>query len=235
MSFWSGERWLEELRAQKIIDPSNRKKIDCSAYTLTLGPESFVTPDYQVSARDNKKQSLLAPFEMKIGGEIQNIEGGELIIPAGQFAYLLSEEYVKIPKNVMGFISLKSRVKWLGLINVSGFHVDPGFEGRLIYSVYNAGPSSIHLNRGQDLFLLWLADLDRESAKPYVKSTPATPQNNIPSSMISNVDRRIHSLQGLSDEVKLINQKITFMLWTLGVVVPLLTIGLAVLARFQAN
>jgi dCTP deaminase len=49
----------------------------------------------------------------------------------------------------------------MGLINVSGFHVDPGFYGKLIYAVYNAGPSEIHLSRGTEMFLIWFADLDK--------------------------------------------------------------------------
>jgi dCTP deaminase len=73
----------------------------------------------------------------------------------------LTEEVVRIPPDVLGFISLRTTWKFRGLINVSGFHVDPGFHGNLIYAVYNAGPAPVHLARGMDLFLIWFAELDK--------------------------------------------------------------------------
>lgn len=207
MAFWSGEKLANDGAFYKIVDPFVASKIDCSAYTLTLGPEAFITPDYDTSSRDSKKSVLGAPFAIGLGGGIHRIEGESLVIPTGQFAYLLTEEFVSIPSEAMGFISLKSSVKWQGLINVSGFHVDPGYKGRLIYSVYNAGPSSIHLNRGQDLFLLWIASLDRKSTTPYVKNI-IDPLVSIPSSMINNIDRRVYSLQSLSQRLESINTKV---------------------------
>jgi dCTP deaminase len=45
------------------------------------------------------------------------------------------------------------------LINVSGFHVDPGYKGNLVFSVYNAGSSQISLSAGEPCFLIWFADL----------------------------------------------------------------------------
>ena len=211
MVFWSGERLADEGKRRKVVEDFNKDKIDCSAYTLTLGPEAFVTPDYTVNPSDSTKHRLDAPFEILLGGGERKIEGGSLIIPTGQFAFLLTEEYINIPKDAMGFISLKSGVKWQGLINVSGFHVDPGYSGRLIYSVYNAGPSSIHLNRGQDIFLLWIASLDRESSTPYIKEIK-DPLVSIPNNMINNVDRRVHSLQALSDRLDKINTKVDLIL-----------------------
>jgi len=75
---------------------------------------------------------------------------------------LLTKEYVKIPKNKIAFISIKAGVKFKGLVNVSGFHVDPGFKGNLVFSVYNAGPSSIVLSNGSPYFPIWFAELDEE-------------------------------------------------------------------------
>lgn len=223
MAFWSGEKLLENVKPQQIIDPYDAKKIDCSAYTLTLGPDFFVSPDYAVAGRENVKKYLETPAEIQLGGAWRKMAGGELIIPPGQFALLLTEEFVRIPPYVMGFISLKFGVKGPGLINVSGFHVDPGYEGRLVFSVYNAGPSPAHLHRGQDVFLLWLADLDRESGGRFVKPRTDSPQMTIPVDMISKADRPMHSLQSLSDKAE-----------ELGTQLTILKAGLAILATAAA-
>jgi dCTP deaminase len=55
-----------------------------------------------------------------------------------------------------------------GLVNVSGFHVDPGFRGRLKFSVYNAGSESIILGVGERLFPIWFYELPEENEDEYV-------------------------------------------------------------------
>lgn len=181
MAFWSGNKLTAAIPAKKIVEPFYPKQVDCSAYTLTLGGEYFITPDHSVSVWENTTKVLSESkrFDQTVPAA-KRVMGGPLNIPAGQFAFLMTEEALNIPSNVMGFISLKSSAKWRGLINVSGFHVDPGFKGKLIYSVYNAGPSPIQLKRGQDLFLLWLADLDRTASASFAKPSGAEPLAEIP-------------------------------------------------------
>jgi len=52
----------------------------------------------------------------------------DVIVPPGQFALLITEERVNIPDDKIAFISFKFSKKARGLINVSGFHVDPGYS-----------------------------------------------------------------------------------------------------------
>lgn len=156
MTFWNGPRIKSRGRA--IIDIFDPSHIDCSSYTLSMGSEAYVTRDPKKSPWDDRKVHL-----QKQGADVPHAgcfgRVTEIAIPPGQFAFLLTEEMLEMPKDVMGFISLKSSYKFRGLINVSGFHVDPGFNGRLVYAVYNAGPNIIYISRGDKLFLLWFADL----------------------------------------------------------------------------
>lgn len=46
-------------------------------------------------------------------------------------------------------------------------HVDPGFDGRLKFSVYNAGSSVIVVSRGDRLFMMWFSDLDQQTTDLY--------------------------------------------------------------------
>lgn len=57
--------------------------------------------------------------------------------------------------------------KLTGLLNVSGFHVDPGFRGRLKFSVYNAGPQSIILEVGERAFPIWFCQLSEKTSDVY--------------------------------------------------------------------
>lgn len=199
MTFWGGSRLAKDGKAGHFVEPFDSGRIDCSAYELTLGSEAYVTPKHGDDPCDNVKERLDPARTEEIGGKLCTVGGGTVVIPPGQFALLLTEEKVALPATVMGFISLKSDPKFRGLINVSGFHVDPGFSGRLIFSVYNAGPSAIHLDRGDRLFQLWIADLSGENLEQYQREKSG--YADIPSDLISKVSRERHSLQALSDRV----------------------------------
>jgi dCTP deaminase len=149
-TFWSGETLEEKL--PKLVQPYSEDLVDCAAYTLTVGHEIYVSPSAQaINPRD---------------ATIRRLGDGEAFtIPPGQLAFLLTEEIVTVPPDAIAFISMKAKIKFRGLINVSGFHVDPGFRGRLIFSVFNAGPLTIHLRQGQPTFLIWYANLDRTSTR----------------------------------------------------------------------
>jgi dCTP deaminase len=204
VAFWSGEKLRREVPAQQIVDPFDPDQIDCSAYTLTIGPEYFISPDYSTHSSDIKKRRLRA---VDLGILDTRAQPGEhFVIPPGQFAYLLTEEVVKIPSSAMGLISLKFGVKGPGLINVSGFHVDPGYWGRLVFSVYNAGPSEARLQRYQDVFLLWIADLDVNSDE--IKKYPSPKNVTISDEMVSKADRPVHSLQQVTERVEELSQEL---------------------------
>jgi dCTP deaminase len=183
MAFWSGEKLREKLA--DLVDRPNPGLIDCAAYTLRIGPEYYVTPTDRTPDPKSRSLKLLQ-------------EGEAFAIPPGQFAYLQTDEIVSVPPDALAFISIRARVKWKGLINVSGFHVDPGFRGRLTFAVFNAGPSPIHLRRGEPCFLIWYADLDRTSAS--VK--PGVVQDRIDLMFLNSVSGELHSLEGLAERLR---------------------------------
>jgi dCTP deaminase len=120
----------------------NVKRVEQAAYALSLGNEAYRT--------DNKDRKI----------EILDDKNKNIEINPGQFTLLMTDEYVSIPNDKLAFISIKAKQKLKGLVNVSGFHVDPGFEGKLLFSVYNAGPSTITLETKKPYFLIWFANLE---------------------------------------------------------------------------
>jgi dCTP deaminase len=118
-----------------------------------------------------EKDSRLQPcsYELSLGNEVflssekKLIQLGDktldVMVKPGDFAILLTHERVCIPKDLMGMISIKTTYKNMGLVNISGFHVDPGFEGKLTFSVYNAGPGGIILRYKDPIFIIFFAVL----------------------------------------------------------------------------
>jgi dCTP deaminase len=114
-----------------------------------------------------------------------------LRIAPGQFAFILTEESVEVPDNAIALISMRAKYKFKGLINVSGFHVDPGWRGNLLFSIYNAGPQAVIIKKGDPLFLIVYADLDRGSTKVY--SGDAKGQASIKSGLLSDLTGQVFS------------------------------------------
>ena len=93
-----------------LIDPFDATRIKSCAYELSMGNEAYIT--------DSRKLRSRMRLRLRSGQHV--------IIPPGQLAQLLVKETVTIPQDSLGFLSMKSSFKIRGLVNVSGFHVDPG-------------------------------------------------------------------------------------------------------------
>ena len=181
MSFWRAETLSSRL--PDLIQPYDRDAIDCAAYTLHVGDEVYVSPDQEIKSPTRHTKQKLA-------------DGECFTIPPGQFAFLVTRENIKVPDDALAFISIKAGTKFSGLINISGFHVDPGYCGKLLFSVLNAGPKPLHLQRGQALFLIWYADLDG----PTENKKQSCGFKGIKPEMINRISGEILSLQSLSDK-----------------------------------
>lgn len=210
MAFWSGETLLKRL--PDLIDRFSPDRVDYAAYRLCVGPEVYVTPADDSPDFSSRSKKFLTDKEA-------------FPIPAGQFAFLLTEEIVTVPNDAIALISMRAGTKFRGLVNVSGFHVDPGFRGRLVYSVFNAGPSTIHLERGQDIFLIWYASLDQSSRM--VRSEEPV-QMGISPDLVSNISRQLHSLEGLSKRIHSVERDHMYIKTVIGIVVTVIvSLGVA--------
>lgn len=186
MAFWSKERIVEEQRHRNLVEPFAEETIEQSAVALGVAPQYAIT---------------LADGE---GARVVARDGECLKIPAGQFALLLTTERVSVPTDAIAFISMKAKFKLRGLINVSGFHVDPGFEGRLKFAVYNAGSAPVELDPNQRLFLIWYSDLDRETMAAYSGSRKG--QDEITAADIMSIRGIVATPAGLSSRIDSIEQ-----------------------------
>jgi dCTP deaminase len=182
MAFWSGEKLATR---RSVVDGFDDKHVDCNAYNLHMGDVYYRTGEHE-TGYEQKKTSLK--------------EREALLIPPGQFAFLLTKEIIRIPSDAMAFISMKTGIKFQGLINVSGFHVDPGYEGKLIYAVYNASPSPIQIGEGDPIFKIWFCDLSQVSADPYIFKGAGN--LDISTDLMKGMNKEIYSLQSLADKIR---------------------------------
>jgi dCTP deaminase len=129
-------RTCELFPERKVFDP---KLVNEASYDLRVGDEVFLSEN-QIPTR----LSLDSPY---------------VLLPPGQFALVKTLEEIFIPPDLIGLLSIRSRYKFQGLINISGFHVDPTYRGHLIFSVQNVGPNDIRLKFMEPVFMLMWAKL----------------------------------------------------------------------------
>lgn len=113
----------------------------------------------------------------------------------------MTEEDVSVPSDAIALISMRAKYKFKGLINVSGFHVDPGWYGKLIFSVYNAGPTEVILERGEPAFLIVYADLEKASSGIYTYTGSSKGQSKIPKDFVELLQSDVFSTHKLIDKL----------------------------------
>src|SRR5713226_2877035 len=133
-------RTCELFPERGLFDPA---LINEASYDLRVGDEVFLSEN-QIPTRLSQD----SPY---------------VLLPPGQFALVKTFEEISIPPDLIGLLSIRSRYKFQGLINISGFHVDPTYKGHLIFSVQNIGPNDIRLKYGDAAFMIMFAKLE----KPY--------------------------------------------------------------------
>jgi dCTP deaminase len=149
-------------------------------YDLRLGSEVYLS-------------TKAAPFKL-------TQQDPYLAIGPGEFAILMTHEFVHVPPDLVGFISLRFTWAGQGLINISGFHVDPTYKGYVVFSVYNAGPRNVVLKYLDPVFMILFGTLLHKVEKvrrPGHKALPLDIVSSVKGPPISvwSLDKRLKKLE----------------------------------------
>ena len=199
MPFWTTQTIRAALsRSDSPVVHPKLDRINNACYEMALGNEAFIT-----ASHEHTKEYF---------GSRQQVH-----IPPGQLALLITEEELRIPLNVLAFISIKASKKMSGLVNVSGFHVDPGFSGRLKFSVYNAGSETTVLDVGEPLFPIWFYELPESNEDDYHGTHYG--QRSISSADVEQLQGQVSSPAALQKQIdELRSTVLTWKAATIGVV-----------------
>jgi dCTP deaminase len=138
MSFLGNNEILK--RFDELFIDGDRNGVRQASYDLRLGREVYV-----VGQDVPKRLTLVKPY---------------MVLRPGEFAILTCAETLKMPRDLVGFITVRMRYKNQGLVNISGFHVDATYCGILKFAVQNVGPNDIHLKYNEPTFSILFACID---------------------------------------------------------------------------
>lgn len=200
MAFWCTRTLRERVAAEQLIVPYDPERVKHSAYEMGVGPEAFVTS----GSEKRSVNTCVSP-------------GEKILIPPGQFGLLTTHEVVTVPADAIAFISIRAGIKFRGLVNVSGFHVDPGYSGHLTFAVYNAGSQDAVLDREQPIFMIWFSELDDVDEEPYKPKKRG--QYIIGSEAVTRIQGEVASPAELKKRIDALQHQVGTMWWLLGILV----------------
>ncbi len=153
-------RLVEEGRI--LIDPWQPELVQPASVDLRLGPSFRVFHNHRAAAID------LDDPPANLTEQVTISDDDPFVIHPGEFVLGRTEEWVRLPADLVARIEGKSSLGRLGLIvhATAGF-VDPGFKGTLTLEITNLTRVPIKLYQGRPIAQLSFMALDAPALRPY--------------------------------------------------------------------
>ncbi len=166
MAILSDKSIKEYLKEGKIvIDPiKDEQQIQPSSVDMRLGDEFKVFKVIRKPYIDPKDEEDIAEYM-----ESSTVPEGEaFIIHPNEFALATTQEYVKVPDDLVARVEGRSSMGRLGVtMHVTAGYVDPGFEGRITLEISNIGAMPVALYPGQRVCQLVFETMTTPAELPY--------------------------------------------------------------------
>ncbi|MCK4386421.1 MAG: dCTP deaminase [candidate division Zixibacteria bacterium] len=130
-------------------------------------------------------------------GAVNIEEKGYIKIPRGATAVIYPLERIKLTTRVVARYGLRSRFARKGLILLSGPQIDPGFEGTLSVTIFNAGTSEVTLQYQEKFATIEFFLLKTPASKGY--DGPYQRQTKIGSDEIELITRKYKNFSEIED------------------------------------
>ena len=139
-----------------VIDPIKEESIQPASVDCYLG-NHFLVIDH------NHMDTITLDTEIKY----REIDSETITIPANSFLLATTEEYFKLPNDVMAMVEGRSSIGRTGLFIQNAGLVDPGFEGKITLELYNANSLPIKLQAGRRICQFVFYKMDQGVENPY--------------------------------------------------------------------
>tara|TARA_Y100000310_G_C20379381_1_gene667332 strand:+ start:118 stop:678 length:561 start_codon:yes stop_codon:yes gene_type:complete len=148
------KKYLEE--GNISIEPLEGNQIQPASVDLTLG-------DHFLIIEGLLKESI----NLNEKPEYREINSRSIVIPAKSFILAHTQEYIKLPLDLVAFVEGRSSIGRMGLFIQNAGWIDPGFEGQITLELFNANSVPIKLDSGRRICQLVFSELDKPSERPY--------------------------------------------------------------------
>jgi len=158
--------------------------------------QDFVSRSLLISKETFSSNCLEASsYDIRVGGkgilggdgsEIDLISEKSMEIPPGAYAAVISYEKMIFPKKISARLGSKRALSYEGIILLTGSIVDPGYEGHLLFGLYNASQKKVHIRYGRKICNIVFEKLAIEPEKE-VQPEPNLLHGNFPDSFLDKM------------------------------------------------
>lgn len=147
---------LKTLVADGIIEHGSEERVEGIKYDFCLGGRFL-----KAKHRQPVDISQFGPGET-----------GDISVEPGETVFVLSQEILHLPDDIKAELSHKRKLAHEGVQVLGGFSIDPGYEGRLIFGIYNFGSEPFVLQEGRKLIAAQFYRLAPDEVGKFPKPTP---------------------------------------------------------------
>lgn len=175
----------------------------------------YVQDGYLISKGTFSSSSLEASsYDIRVGkkgiiggtGNEIDLISGYLELQPGSYAGIVSYEKFKLPSTIAARLGAKRALSYDGIILLTGSIVDPGYEGHLIFGLYNASQRKALLKYGKKICNVVFEKLSIEPDK-VVSPDPSLIDGNFPEEFVQKMySMEVLPWMQISDRVKQIEQ-----------------------------
>jgi dCTP deaminase len=152
---------------------------------------------------------LKAAFKRPVdASRLQESEKKDLVVEPGEVVFVLTEEKLDLPADVMAQLSTKRKVAHAGILTLGGFTVDPGYRGPLLLGLFNFSSTPFPLIPGKKVIAATFFRL--EASELPAKAAPVEPLTGFPDELVS-VMQKYHpmAVQSVAESVRKLQGDLT--------------------------
>lgn len=124
----------------------------------------------------------------------------DLVVEPGEVVFVLSEERLSLPRDVIAQLSPKRKLSHAGILTLGGFMIDPGYEGYLLVGLFNLSATPFPLIPGKKLVAATFQKLSQEEIGDF--PVAGEPLEDFPDELIQVMKKyQPVAMQSVSDHV----------------------------------
>ena len=97
--------------------------------------------------------------------QIYRYNRGRIVLEPNTVTLTITEQYITLPRNVAGFITIRSTFARMGILVPKVSYIHCGWNGRVVMPLVNMSPITIKIQPGTKMFQLILVKCDKKIDK----------------------------------------------------------------------
>jgi len=187
----TGDELLEAVRRGTFIKGGDPDSAESVKYDFHLGPRIL-------------KAGYGAPLDAT---RLTETEKSALFVDPGEVVFVLSEERLELPSDMMAQLSPKRKMAHEGILTLGGFAIDPGYEGKLLVGLFNFSSTPWPLQPGKKLIAATFYKLDQQEVPAH--PTVVERLNDFPDGLLAVMQKyQPVAIQSVADSVRRLHEEL---------------------------